>query len=75
MAIGTRGGKLGFVIGPILAIPAMAYSVDWFGFSEDKGPWYGLVGWLLFGVIVAIAAGLLVRIAFNKLVDAEDPGF
>jgi hypothetical protein len=53
----------------------MFVSVGWFGITEDTGPWYALVGWLLFGTAVAIIAGWLVRLAFNKLFHIESSGF
>jgi hypothetical protein len=58
-----------------MAVPAMFVSVGWFGITEDTGPWYALVGWLLFGTAVAIIAGWLVRLAFNKLFHIESSGF
>ena len=75
MALGTIGGKLGFVIGPILAIPAMVVAIDWFAISEDSGPWYGVAGWFLFGVFFAVASGLLVRGIINRVIGSDASAF
>ena len=75
MAIGTTGGKIGYVVGPLIAVPALFISADWFGLSEDSGPWYALPGWLLFGLVAAVAAGLSVRWAFNRFFDVKSRGF
>ena len=74
MALGTIGGKIGFILGPILAVPAMFYSVDWFPLTEDTGPWYALAAWLLLGVAFAIAAGLSVRSLCNRLLRIKESG-
>lgn len=73
MAIGTAGGKLGCFIGPLVALALMAYSIYWFGISEDSAPWYGLLGWCISGLIVAVVTGMAVRWVTNRLVSAERP--
>ena len=75
MAIGTTGGKVGLILGPIIAVFAMEKAVGLFPISEDTGPLYGLWGWLLFGAAVAIAAGLLVRWLWNRLLRVQTPGY
>lgn len=75
MAIGTIGGKLGCLVGPIIGAGALIVSVTWFGISEDGTAWYRSLGWLVFGVGVAIVTGLLLRHAANRLCGDESERF
>jgi len=75
MAIGTIGGKVGCIVGPIIAVPALFVSAGWFGLSEDSGPWYAVPAWLLFGLAVAVAVGAAVRWGFNRSVGVKGDSF
>jgi hypothetical protein len=74
MAIGTIGGKVGYIVGPIVAVPALFISADWFGFSLDSGPRYAVAAWLLFGLAVAVVAGLGLRWVLNRCFGVESAG-
>ena len=61
--------------GPIIAMFAMFYSVDWFGITEDGQEYLGLFAWFLLGLAVAIVSGVLVRWAFNRMAKIDPPGY
>ena len=75
MAIGTPGGKVGCLVGPIIAVFAMVFGVGWFGITEDGRNYLGLFAWFLFGLAVAIASGLIVRWALNRVFRINLSGY
>ena len=75
MAIGTPGGKIGCLAGPIIAVFATVYGVGWFGITEDGRNHLGLFAWFLVGLAVAITSALIVRWAFNRVFGINPPGY
>ncbi len=75
MAIGTAGGKIGCLTGPIIALFIMNLTAHWFPLNWDTGPNWAILGWFVFGFAVAVFGGLLVRWIVNRTFRIDPPGY
>ncbi len=53
----------------------MFYGSVWFGLNWDDGFIWSFFAWLLFGLAVAAASGLMVRWAINRVIRVDPSGY